>query len=67
MKLTLRHKKTAVISQSDLWLYLGGVGHGVPVASSQTEVAVAYPVQDLIRGVLGSVGKWSKTGGRHRE
>lgn len=41
---------------------LGGVGHSVPVASCQTEVTVAYPVQDLIRGVLRSVGKWSKTG-----
>lgn len=52
--------------QSYLELYLGGVGHGVPVASRQTEVTVAYPVQDLVRGVLGSVGKGSKTGGRHR-
>lgn len=52
--------------RSDLQLYLGSVGHGVPVSSSQTEAAVAYPVQDLIWGVLGSVGKRSKTGGRHR-
>lgn len=45
-------------------LYLGSVRHSVPVASRQAEVTVAYSVQDLIGGVLRSVGKWSKTDGR---
>lgn len=44
-------------------LYLGRLGHSVPVGSGQTEVTVAYSVQDLIWGVLGSVGEWSKTDG----
>lgn len=48
-------------------LYLGRLRHSVPVASSQAEVTVAYPVQDLIGSVLRSVGKWSKTGGKKSE
>lgn len=41
--------------------YLGGIRHRVPVTTSQTEVAVAYPVQDFIWSVFRSVGKWSET------
>lgn len=52
--------------QSASQLYLGSIRHSVPVASSQTEVTIAYPVQDLIWGVLRSIGKWSKTGGRKK-
>lgn len=41
---------------------LRGVRNSVPVAPAQAEVAIADPVQDLIGGVLGSVGKWRKAG-----
>lgn len=42
--------------------YFGSLWHRVPVSSRQAEVSVAYPVQDLIGCVLGSIGERSKTG-----
>lgn len=72
MKVTRGQEETGVISksrskkscESDLEQYLGSIRHSVPVASSQAKVTVAYPVQDLVGGVLRSIGKWSKTGWR---
>lgn len=52
----------ASTTKHDVSPHLGGVRHSVPVAPAQAEVAIADPVQDLIRGVLGSVGKWRKAG-----
>lgn len=49
----------------DMELNLGISRHSVPVSSSQTEVTIAYPVQDLIGGVLRSIGKRSKADGRN--
>ena len=43
-------------------VYLGGLRHGVPAASSQGEATTAYPAQYLLRSVLRPVGKWSEAG-----
>lgn len=47
-----------------LQLHLGSVGHSVPVSSGQAEVAVSYPVEDLVGSVLRPVGEGCKSVGR---